>query len=145
MRQSWSIMNDSPPGASLHFETASLPRSQAHDAMVIRKRLGEVAGWRSLVYAEAAALKRAIELTADALLTETPFDHSKNSLVWSIDAKFNGTESQAVRFALKKVNGSWTADVAELEAALSLWLYSVDQQRRRHEPEDPDEDGEAEE
>lgn len=141
----WCVMNDSPQGASLHFETVSLPRSRAHEAMVIRKRLGEVAGWRSLVYAEAAALKRAIELTADALLTESPFDHSKHSLIWTIDAKFNGTESQAVRFTLKKVNGSWTADVAELEAALSLWIYSVDQQRRHHEPEDPDEDGETEE
>lgn len=141
----WCILNNSPQGASLHFATDSLPRSRAHDAMVIRKRLGEVAGWRSLVYAEAAALKRAIELTADALLTESRFDLPNIRLIWSIDAKFNGTESQAVCFRLLKFNGSWTADVEELEAALSLWIYSVDQQRRQHGPEDPDEDGETEE
>lgn len=137
---SWRVLVDRAPYSRLYPHEDS-PQTQAQGAVMIRKQLAELAGWRSLVHAEASVLKRAMELTMDALLSW----HRAHRLVWSVEAEFRGIKSQAVQFQINFVNSVWTADLGELEAALSLWIYSVDQEYRTHQQRrDDDDDGRIE-
>lgn len=97
--------------------------SKAHMVMMIRRDLGELADWRGPASAEAISLTRAIEVTMDALFKSSPH----GNLTWSLKV---GPSAQPVYFRLRQQNGSWKAYADEIEAALSLWLYSAREQER---------------
>nr|CEG03933.1 unnamed protein product [Fusarium acuminatum CS5907] len=103
-----------------------MPRqlSRSHEAITLRKQLGDLTGWRSIAESQAKILKLAIDLTLERLADYYP----EGNLIWSVETEFNGVPSQTVNFEVTGAKRGWTAEV--LEAALSLWLYSVDQQRR---------------
>ncbi|KLU85217.1 hypothetical protein MAPG_04247 [Magnaporthiopsis poae ATCC 64411] len=103
--------------------------SKAHAVMEIRRDLGELAGWPGPASAEAIALARAIEVTMDAL-----FGNSlTNDFFWVLPARYIQSDAQpnaqpdaqSIYFRLRRDNGTWKAYADEIDAALSLWLYSV--------------------
>lgn len=95
----------------------------AHIVMMMRGELGKIAGWHGPVSSEAISLARAIEIAADASLT----DH-KGAVTWSLQV----WDSELVHFRLERDNarGSCKAQSDKLEAALSLQLHSVRQREQ---------------
>ncbi|SCV61379.1 uncharacterized protein FFFS_15948 [Fusarium fujikuroi] len=98
---------------------------KAHNkAMKIREDLGGLANWHGPAYAEAIVLARAIEMTMDTLLKP----HPANPLfTWSLTARWpcGGTNSESIDFLVRLENQKWKVSSNEIDAALSLWLYSV--------------------
>ncbi|RYP78165.1 hypothetical protein DL769_003246 [Monosporascus sp. CRB-8-3] len=92
-------------------------RSEAHRVMKIRRDLGKLADWHGPASSEAIFLARAIEVAAGALLPTLT-----GTLTWSLEVC-----GKPIHFRLEpKHTGAWKAFSDEIEAALSLWLYSVD-------------------
>ncbi|RYP39998.1 hypothetical protein DL767_001932 [Monosporascus sp. MG133] len=110
-------------------------RSTAHRVMRIRRDLGELADWHGPASAEAIALARAIEVTMDAI-----FGTALNGpFTWSLSAlkSSKGSDRESIAFRLERgQNGNWKAYSDEIEAALSLWLYSVDKRENGQQVED---------
>ncbi len=137
--------------------------SMAHRVMTARRDLGELAGWRGPASAEAIALARAIEITMDALFSESTKDDSsedeaffftaedesseseedesteseEESFTWAVAARTSfgqpGPESDPELIAFRvdrQKSGNWKAYADEIEAALSLWLYSVHEREK---------------
>ncbi|KAF2250191.1 hypothetical protein BU26DRAFT_296992 [Trematosphaeria pertusa] len=99
--------------------------STAHRVMLIRRGLGALADWHGPASAEAISLAQAIEVTMDALFGPKPL---KGTFTWSIPAfkSLKGTDLEPINFRVELLeNGKWKAYSDEIEAALSLWLYSV--------------------
>ncbi|KAF5538515.1 ankyrin repeat [Fusarium mexicanum] len=106
------------------FESNSQLPSPAHKIMKLRKKLGRLAGWQGPASEEAVAVARAIEITMNSL-----FQSRCSQLTWTLYASFGSSEEQPVpvNFRLKRQdNRNWKADSDDIEATLSLWLYSVD-------------------
>ena len=102
--------------------------STAHRVMLIRRSLGALADWHGPASAEAISLARAIEATMEALFGPTL---PKGTLTWSMPAfkSLHGSDREPVRCRVERLeNGSWKAYSDEIDAALSLWLYSVYEQ-----------------
>ncbi|RYP46521.1 hypothetical protein DL768_007293 [Monosporascus sp. mg162] len=99
--------------------------SKAHKVMIIRRDLGRLAQWHGPASAEALALARAIEVTMDAL-----FSDLKGPLTWSLNAHYAKSNAHSIDFQLERQNGKWKVLSDAIEAALSLWLCSVDEQER---------------
>lgn len=108
----------------LKSDDKEIPYSRACQVMAMRKQLGALASWRSLVFTEATVLKRAMEVTVGNLLRASPED----VFYWQFNVRHRKGELQPVIVKLDKKNGIWVVDEKELEAVLSLWLYSVDPQ-----------------
>ncbi|RSL89367.1 hypothetical protein CDV31_015903 [Fusarium ambrosium] len=99
------------------------PRSKAHQAMIIRKELGQCVTWPSVTSVEAVALARSIEITISALLRHSRTDTWSWSLGTDYVDEDGGSE---VHFSLRPGDpGSLESLTKELEATLSLWLFSV--------------------
>ncbi|KAJ3455528.1 hypothetical protein MRS44_017010 [Fusarium solani] len=96
--------------------------SKVHRVMMIRRDLGELADWHGSASQKAIALARAIEITMDALI-EGP----TRKFTWTLPA----CGGDSIHFRLERQqNGKWKAYSDEIEAALSLWLYSVNEQEQ---------------
>lgn len=90
---------------------------KAHRLMTIRRNIGKLADWYGPASTEALCLARAIEIVMNTLFG----DDTEKSFHWSI-----GSGDTKIQFRLERERqGSWKAFSDELEAALSLWLYSV--------------------
>lgn len=111
----WEITSFQDKADNLILEEAIVPETQAHNIMRIRRELGKLGDWHGPASAEAVSLARAIEITLDTL-----FNHSSENLSWSLPV-----HHELIRFRLERLNGSWKAFADELEAALSLWLYHI--------------------
>ncbi|KAK3358060.1 hypothetical protein B0T25DRAFT_517382 [Lasiosphaeria hispida] len=102
--------------------------SSAHSVMKIRRELGELAGWHGPASVEAISLARAIEEAMGSL-----FGRSEKEFTWSLGAFWalglddRDRDRKQIHFHIKRHEGAWKAYADEIEAALSLWLYSVDQ------------------
>lgn len=105
-----------------HEVTTFFP-SEAHRAMKIRRDLGKSANWTGPISAQAIALARAIEITLAAITRDFKPGKSQGC---GFEWYFSAGPSQPVAFRVERLgNGNWKAFSDELEAALSLWLYSV--------------------
>ncbi|KAJ4077796.1 hypothetical protein NW761_012114 [Fusarium oxysporum] len=100
--------------------------SNADRVMKIRRDLGQLADWHGPASAEAISLARAIEMTMDALLGP---ESEGRVFTWPLKAlkSSEGYGCESVAFHVKWHAGKWRAYSDEIEAALSLWLYSVDE------------------
>ncbi|KAK4144085.1 ankyrin repeat-containing domain protein [Dichotomopilus funicola] len=97
--------------------------TRAHRAMMLRRDLGEVSDWQGPASAEAIALARAIEITMDTLFGTEP--GGNENLTWHLSTSSSSAGS-SVAFRVERLRtGHWKAFSDELEAGLSLWLYSV--------------------
>ncbi|KAG5660338.1 hypothetical protein KAF25_002944 [Fusarium avenaceum] len=105
--------------------------SSAHEVMKLRRNLGWLADWRGPASEEAISATRAIEITMDTLFGAS---HQDSMLSWSLCAQFGGQQNP-VNFRLERQDsGKWKAYSDEIEASLSLWLYSVNQMEEKDSP-----------
>ncbi|KAI6762512.1 hypothetical protein HG530_008492 [Fusarium avenaceum] len=103
----------------------------AHEVMKLRRNLGWLADWRGPASEEAISATRAIEITMDTLFETS---HKDYRLSWSLCAQFGG-QHNPVNFRLERqASGKWKAYSDEIEASLSLWLYSVNQMEGKDPP-----------
>lgn len=102
-------------------------KSLPHQIMLARKHLGKHSKWSSPVLEEAVCLSRAIEAVANTFLGE----QSKVKYEWTIPAIYTANKSpEPVKdnvyiIISRDEQYGWRVDEAEIEAMLSLWLYST--------------------
>jgi len=110
-----------------------------HRVMMLRRDIGEIAGWHGPASEEAISLALAIEKAMDYFFVRpgsaghsTSSESFENStplfegFIWSLEALWPGhKDRESIHFHITRHEGSWKAYADELEAALSLWLYSV--------------------
>ncbi|KAF4951952.1 hypothetical protein FGADI_7068 [Fusarium gaditjirri] len=97
---------------------------RALDVMDVRRKLGQLAAWHGPGSTEAACLARSMEIVMDALLGSA----SKSRLHWCFEVHYAGIGVQPIYFRFERQRGNWAAYLDEIEAALSLWLYSVNKE-----------------
>ncbi|EAQ92038.1 hypothetical protein CHGG_00273 [Chaetomium globosum CBS 148.51] len=110
----------------------SVGKSRAHQAMLIRRDLGALAGWRGPASAEAVGLASAIEIALETLLGRS--GQCGDTLIWHLTSSSCGVHEPVVFRATREEN-SWKTCADDIEAALSLWLYSVYHQEKSKEGE----------
>jgi hypothetical protein len=121
---SYKILNPSSTTAGPEKPTPS-----AADKVVrVRQRLGILSKWTSRVSEPAVAVAKAIEMVMDTLWDPAPF--AGDVLFSTMDASIGG-ENQPIFFKLKRTTHGWTADATEIEVALSLWLYYIEDNERK--------------
>jgi ankyrin repeat protein len=106
--------------------------SMSQRAALTRRDLGALADWYGPASPDAIALARAIEATLNAF--DDLITRDAKELIWSLPAlKPSDTpHREPIAFRVKRQqDGNWVTFADEIEAALSLWLYSV------HERENP--------
>ncbi|KAK7420559.1 hypothetical protein QQX98_002758, partial [Neonectria punicea] len=136
-KEDWIIMTGRSPETHERLRQTSEdgdpePSEKAHRVMMIRRDLGQLVDWRGPASAEAASLARAIEVTMDALFGSS---HTGN-FTWSPVANYAQKDAQSIHFRLERQkNGNWKAFENEIEAALSLWIYSISGKEDKHQQE----------
>jgi len=75
---------------------------------------------------EAVALARSIELAMEFFLPHA--EQKSEHYSWSAMTKLDNTPSE-IKFYVRRTDTGWKAYIDELEAALSLWLYSATKAR----------------
>ncbi|SPO04032.1 uncharacterized protein DNG_06715 [Cephalotrichum gorgonifer] len=95
--------------------------SRAQRVLKLRRDIGKLADWHGVASAEAISLARATEIVMNTI-----FPEGNKSFTWPLQL-----DSGPVHFHLHRdQTGAWKALSDMLEAALSLWLYSVDKEER---------------
>ncbi|KAK1519015.1 uncharacterized protein CCOS01_11835 [Colletotrichum costaricense] len=93
---------------------------------MVRKDIAQLANWQGPASMEAVSLARSIEATMDLLFR----DSEQVDYTWSLASQRGepgeNLEEQLIYFRLNRIEGKWNAHADELEAALSMWLYSID-------------------
>jgi hypothetical protein len=113
----------------MQAHTPVLDDSSIFDAQTVldaRKQLARLADWRGPASVEAVCLARAIECTMKAL--DICFPKEFKSFTWNIETHYIGSQEQTISIRLSKQAGVWKVDATEMEATLSLWLSSVDEE-----------------
>ncbi|KAL2270538.1 hypothetical protein VTJ83DRAFT_2722 [Remersonia thermophila] len=121
----WSISTFEDPSTRKTLHEPPPPRlSKFQEVMMIRRDLGEMAAWPGPAAVEAAALARAIEAVMNTLFPEA---RENTGMTWSLPAvdSRGAVPPDSVTFRIESSGGRWRAFLGELDAALSLWLYSV--------------------
>ena len=104
------------------LDPKALTTSTAHNAMRLRRDLAALVAWPRPLSVESRAVATAIATTLNFFEDPSVFDGDLKDLVWHVESLHGGK----VYFrALKQLNGSWEASETDIEAALSLWNYSV--------------------
>jgi ankyrin repeat protein len=125
----WSIASAASPsrlerqGWSESEMQQERPQSKAQALMGMRQSLGWLASWRGPAVWEAERLANAIGIVMNKLIGPQGDD----SFTWTLGAHYAGSSDHTIQFRLKYCRG-WTIDSDDIEAALSLWLYSAEEQ-----------------
>ncbi|OBS29449.1 hypothetical protein FPOA_03385 [Fusarium poae] len=120
------------PAIRSFLEVSTLRQPQG--ILDLRRHLGELSKWKGSVSREALAVANAIEKTMSFIMPYLKESESRKGFAWQIKVKSNeehlrnsdDNDSDYVKMNVKySQNNGWTASVDEIEAALSLWLYSM--------------------
>ncbi|KAM0430169.1 hypothetical protein ACHAPT_006177 [Fusarium lateritium] len=97
--------------------------------MEMRRDLAKLVKWRGPATEEAILLARAIEATMNFLFPLPPKDNSgkKGGFTWALTVKYNGMY-QPIQLQIEwdSSKRTWKTYADEIEAVLSLWLFSVE-------------------
>ncbi|KAK5994115.1 Ankyrin-3-like protein [Cladobotryum mycophilum] len=103
--------------------------SKAQNVMGIRQQLCQIVAWGGPASVWSSSLARTIEGTMDILFP--PDSTSSKRYKWSIDVLHNTTKPSEVSLELERSDrGGWKINTNKINAALSLWLYSAENQKR---------------
>ncbi|KAF4985886.1 hypothetical protein FDECE_16248 [Fusarium decemcellulare] len=128
----WTVMTGETPTKYEELKEAGengAPDSAAHRVMVVRRDLGQLSGWPGVASSEAISVARSIEIIMDTLFK----DLEGSSFTWSLTIDFGGTPQQVTFRVDCQEDGAWKSYADEIEAALSLWLYSARKQEEMEE------------
>ncbi|KAH8126986.1 hypothetical protein FP744_10007711 [Trichoderma asperellum] len=104
--------------------------SKSYELMLVRKELGRLSKWSSPVREEAFFLSRAIEAAANTFLSMLSTEDHK----WIIPVAYSTETNEGLMETIedniyititKAGDSRWLVDESEIEAILSLWLYSI--------------------
>ncbi|KAF5606450.1 ankyrin repeat [Fusarium subglutinans] len=95
--------------------------SEAQTIMTLRSHFAKLTGWRSPVFTEANSLSRAIEVVMNTLF----FKSELTQFNWPLRAIYNEREPQIINVSVDLVNGNWKVSRHDMEAILSLWIFSM--------------------
>lgn len=120
-----------------HWVTKPVGESQgAQRILGVRRRLRQLTKWKSPASEAAMAVARSIDVVMNALV---PLDGHDHKFTWYLSAVFKGSsgesagyESQTLEFCINHDGRKWKADEDEIEAALSLWLYHINDPNAGH-------------
>ncbi|KXH37807.1 hypothetical protein CSIM01_08170 [Colletotrichum simmondsii] len=87
--------------------------------------LAQLADWQGPASAEAVALARSIEATMNLMFKGS----DQINFTWSLAAR----GGELIYFRLNRLEGKWNAHADELEAALSMWLFSMNELEKKEE------------
>lgn len=91
-----------------------------------RMNLRTSTGWSGPALEQAVRVASAIEAFMNAFF---PKDLTMEKLVWSMsNASSSDASADVIEFKLTREESGWVADVGEIEAFLSLWLFSVSEE-----------------
>ncbi|KAI0596351.1 hypothetical protein F4775DRAFT_316176 [Biscogniauxia sp. FL1348] len=126
---------------------SSSRRSVAQEAMVIRKELGNLSNWQGPASAEAVRLSEVIEAVADTFLAENKGPGPK-TYNWILPVRYTmanqpttseddnqlitTSKNDQISIQLTHNGRGWEIPTGDIEAALSLWMYSIRKQERAH-------------
>jgi hypothetical protein len=117
----WDIMTgeDAHGYESLSVEIPSRRIGRMNQVVQSRKELGWLTKWPGSGRDYATSVTAAIDLVMNTLMS---WDGFGTELFWTMCAP----DDQLITFKIQRPLGEkWSADVAEIEATLSLWLYKV--------------------
>ncbi|KAF6808491.1 ankyrin repeat protein [Colletotrichum sojae] len=113
----------------------------AQSILDLRRYLGELGNWKSPVFAEAVALSKAIEITMGyfedhlkplengrftwKMQVKVGYDNKAKLGDFGAYGRLSNANPEPVEFNVEKTVDGWKARIDELDAALSLWLYSI--------------------
>ncbi|GAB1318024.1 hypothetical protein MFIFM68171_08234 [Madurella fahalii] len=123
--------------------------SRAQSILDLRRYLGELGKWQGPAVTQSLAVAKAIEQTMGFFMSHSGKQvKDGHCFTWTLSVKNTWRKSQGngnddgdcngkenITLSVRYSNGGWTAPVDALDAALSLWLYSV--QERRQGNQDP--------
>ena len=95
----------------------------AQRVMKIRERIGFLSGWQGAVSQPAISVANAIEVVMNSLFT----DDDRLEMTWTMSVETMSKQPEVISFGLRRDDktSGWRSSASEIEAALSLWLYSV--------------------
>ncbi|CZR48944.1 uncharacterized protein FPRO_12384 [Fusarium proliferatum ET1] len=92
-----------------------------HTVMKLRSHFAKVTGWRSPGFKEANSLSRAIEVVMNTLLLKSGLEDFN----WQFEAMCSNSGPQIVTVPMSLVKGNWKVSRHDIEAILSLWIFSM--------------------
>lgn len=107
---------------------ASLDASQfdsgPNDVIKIRRRLGKLSNWTGPVSKFAVAVARSIEAVMNTIFTQKEYPELE-TVAWSVYGHRGSGKPGKINLHVNRGEDKrWIACAAEIEAVLSLWLYS---------------------
>lgn len=126
---SWGIITG-PKGNGYEtpmLDISGLPAVGRHSALEVvqaRIRLGYLTRWPGGYSDEATSVAAAIEIMMNNNVLRD-FDPEEKGFSWYMTARFQEFPEN-IKFAVhRNKDGEWKADLSEIEAVLSLWMFSV--------------------
>jgi len=107
-----------------------LPTFAGQKAMKIRQRLGNLTKWVGPASKPAVAVAEAIESVMNGFFDQPSDAGNHPRFIWSLKIKTSVTEDDEWIHFTVKYDGQdqkWVADATEIEAALSLWIYDIEE------------------
>lgn len=101
---------------------SSMSISGCHQAMKLRERIGQLSKWTGSVSEAAIALASAIEIVMETVFKDGKFQ----DMAWTMQGiRSDANDSGLIFLSVQRLNGFWKASATEIEAVLSLWLFSI--------------------
>lgn len=120
----WSVVTGVGRDKFASVATSQLD-SGPNDVVRIRKRLGELSNWAGPVSRFAISASKSIEAVMNTIFTQKEYPKLK-ILTWSVYGHRGGSKLGKINLNVRRGEDKrWVACAAEVEAVLSLWLYST--------------------
>ncbi|KAK2031336.1 hypothetical protein LX32DRAFT_691740 [Colletotrichum zoysiae] len=126
--QTWQIGRLEARVEKLEGNVPDPANSTAHRVVKVRTGLARLSKWQGPTSTEAISLAQSIEATMNLLFD----DHKDGHFTWCLSTP----KKELVQFKLDREKGKWRAYSDQLEAALSLWVFSAseDENSQTYEP-----------
>lgn len=119
----WGIVTGARSSGYEPLKPIHPPSNSAQRIVNSRKRLAYLTQWSGASSDKAISVAAAIE---HVMNTPGLFESNEKTFSWSMTAEFQGV-LETIQFRVGKDSAKWAVDLAEVEAVLSLWEFSVDQ------------------
>jgi hypothetical protein len=115
----WSVV----PGVivSDHIVREPSEGSEAHKVVKVREHLGNLCGWVGVAWDPAISVAKAIDVVMNTLFSSSGL----LSFAWSMNGEVGGKIQRIFFTVTRDEKSGWKSNAAEIEAALSLWLYTT--------------------